>query len=218
MEILWLAASYFLGSIPSAYIVARAFRGIDIRRYGSGNVGGANVWAQVSFWAFLLVGFADGAKGAIAVEIGRRLGLDPWALVAAGWAAMAGHNWSIFLRGAGGKGIATALGALIVLSPIMALALFLTLVLGHFLKNGATVALFALGGLPLFAWASEEPIPVVGYTLGAFLLHLAKRLLGITPPWELSGAERRQVLIYRLFFDRDTRRHEDWVYRKPEES
>ncbi|MFQ5946611.1 MAG: glycerol-3-phosphate acyltransferase, partial [Anaerolineae bacterium] len=95
MALLWVLASYFLGAFPSAYIVARALKGIDIRQYGSGNVGGSNVRAHVSDAAFVAVGVADAAKGALAVAIGRGLGLDPWTVSAAAAAAMVGHNWSL---------------------------------------------------------------------------------------------------------------------------
>lgn len=217
MDLLWLAASYILGSIPSAYIVAKAWKGIDIRQYGSGNVGGANTWTHVSFWAFVLVGLADASKGALAVAIGQRLGLDPWTVVACGWAAIIGHNWSLFfLLRAGGKGLAPAIGALLVLGPTEALAFLLLLLIGHITRAVALLAFFSLGSLPILAWALGEPVPVIIYTMGAFLLHIVKRVLDIRPPWQIPATERKQVILYRLFLDRDTRRPEDWVYRKPD--
>lgn len=209
MDLLWIAASYLLGSIPSAYIVARALRGIDIRRYGTGNVGGGNVWDTISFRAFLFVGLSDAAKGALAVAVAQRLGLDLWVAVAAGWAAIIGHNWSIFLRGAGGKGLATLTGAMFALSPLLGTLFFLTLYLGHLLRKAPLWALrqgplwtiFAFIVAPFLAWLLGEPLQTIVYILGAIVLHMTKRILDITPPWQISAAERTRVLTERFFLD-----------------
>lgn len=213
MALLWVLTSYFLGAVPSAYIVARALKGIDIRQYGSGNVGGSNVRAHVSDAAFVMVGVADAAKGALAVAIGRSLGLDPWVVSASGAAAMAGHNWSLFIGGAGGRGIGTAFGALLILSPLLALALALSVVVGYVAGQGAILVLLAMFGLSVLAWVLELPGPVVGFSFAVFVLHALKRLLSHRPPWTLPAAERGRVLLYRLFLDRDTIDHESWVYR-----
>jgi glycerol-3-phosphate acyltransferase PlsY len=218
MEILWVAASYLLGSIPASYIVARAVKGIDIRRSGSGHVGGANVWAHVSFGAFLVAGLADVAKSVLAVGVAQRLGLGPWAVVAAGWAVIIGHNWSLFLRGAGGRGVSTIVGALLVLGPREALFLFLALALGQLTGLGGIAVLLGLAGMPLLAWGVGEPGSLVIYTLGAFALHFAKKMLGSRPPWQIPPAERKQVLIHRLLFDRDTREHKASISGEPEDA
>jgi glycerol-3-phosphate acyltransferase PlsY len=218
MDLLWVAASYLLGSIPASYIVARAVKGVDIRRSGSGHVGGANVWAHVSFGAFLLAGVADVAKAVVAVGVGQRLGLNPWAVVAVGWAVIIGHNWSLFLRGAGGRGVSTIMGALLLLGPREAVFLFVALVLGQLTGLGGIAVLLGLAGMPLLAWGIGEPVPLIIYTVGAFALHFAKKMLGSRPPWQIPPAKRRQVLIYRLLFDRDTREHKASVAAKPEDA
>lgn len=216
MDLLWVATSYLVGSIPAAYIVARAVKGIDIRRSGSGHVGGANVWAHVSFGAFLFAGLADVAKAIVAVGVGQRLGLEPWAVVAVGWAVIIGHNWSLFLRGAGGRGVSTIMGALLVLGPWEALFLFLALVVGQLTGLGGIAVLLGLAGMPLLAWGVGEPVPLVIYTLGAFALHFTKRVLGSRLPWQIPPAERKQVLIYRLLLDRDTREHKASIPGEPD--
>lgn len=209
MDLIWLAASYVLGSIPSAYIVARALRGIDIRRYGTGNVGGGNVWDTISFRAFLFVGLADAAKGALAVAVAQRLGLDLWMAVACGWAAIIGHNWSIFLRRAGGKGLATLSGAMFALAPLLATIFLLTLLVPHFLRNlpvwtlrqGPIWTIIGLIAAAILAWLLDEPPPIIAYILGGFVLHMTKRVLDIKPPWQIPAAERKRVLIDRFFLD-----------------
>jgi glycerol-3-phosphate acyltransferase PlsY len=218
MDLLWVAISYLLGSIPASYIVARAVKGIDIRRAGSGHVGGANVWAHVSFGAFVFAGLADVAKAILAVGIGQQLGLGPWAVVAAGWAVIIGHNWSLFLRGAGGRGVSTIMGALLLLGPREAIFLFLALVLGQVTGLGGIAVLLGLAGVPVLAWGLGEPVPLIVYTLGAFALHFTKKMLGTRLPWQIPAAERKQVLIYRLLLDRDTREHKASVHGRPENS
>lgn len=218
MDLLWVATSYLLGSIPAAYIVARAVKGIDIRRAGSGHVGGANVWAHVSFGAFVFAGLADIAKAILAVGIGQWLGLGPWAVVAAGWAVIIGHNWSLFLRGAGGRGVATIMGALLILGPWEALFFCLALVLGQPTGLGGIAVLLALAAMPVLAWGLGGPAPLIIYTLGALGLHFTKKMLGNRLPWQIPAAERKHVLIYRLLLDRDTREHKASVHSKPENS
>jgi glycerol-3-phosphate acyltransferase PlsY len=218
MDLLWVATSYLLGSIPAAYIVARAVKGIDIRRAGSGHVGGANVWAHVSLGAFVFAGSADIAKAIVAVGVAQRLGLDFWAVIAAGWAVIIGHNWSLFLRGAGGRGVATIMGALLLLGPWEALFLCLALVLGQLSGLGGIAVLLALAGMPVLAWVLGGPTPLIVYTLGAFALHFTKKMLGSRLPWQIPAAERKQVLIYRLLLDRDTREHKTSVQGRAENS
>jgi glycerol-3-phosphate acyltransferase PlsY len=218
MDLLWVATSYLLGSIPAAYIVARVVKGIDIRRAGSGHVGGANVWAHVSLEAFVFAGLADIAKAIVAVGVAQRLGLNPWAVIAAGWTVLIGHNWSLFLRGAGGRGVATITGALLLLGPWEALFLCLALIVGQLTGLGGIAVLLALAGMPVLVWVLGGPTPLIVYALGAFALHFTKKMLGSRLPWQIPAADRKQVLIYRLLFDRDTREHKASVQGKAENS
>lgn len=102
---------YLLGSIPVAFIVARMARRVDIRTLGSGNVGATNVWRTVGPWAALTTLVLDVAKGAAAVWLARDAGGGEPAEAIAGLAAIIGHAYPVWLRFAGGKGVATALGA-----------------------------------------------------------------------------------------------------------
>jgi glycerol-3-phosphate acyltransferase PlsY len=127
-----VAAAYLAGSIPFGLLLARA-KGIDLRQIGSGNIGATNVArAMGKGWAVMVL-VADAAKGFVPVFLGRRFGLPAAVIALAGGAAIVGHMFTIFLRGRGGKGVATSLGVALALSPIAALIGF-----------GAYVAVFAI--------------------------------------------------------------------------
>lgn len=116
-----IVLSYLLGSIPSGVIVARS-AGIDLRKYGSGNTGATNVLRTMGRKASAVVFFADFLKGLIPVLAALLVTNDPLIVSLCGLAAILGHSKSIFLRFAGGRGVATAFGALLVISPWTVLA------------------------------------------------------------------------------------------------
>jgi glycerol-3-phosphate acyltransferase PlsY len=119
----WLlgAGAYLLGSIPFGVLAAR-LKGVDLRKIGSGNIGATNVARGLGKgWAVAVLA-ADAAKGFLPVWLGHRLGLSPAAVGAAGLLAIVGHMFTLFLRGRGGKGVATSLGVALGLSPLPALA------------------------------------------------------------------------------------------------
>lgn len=111
-----VVGAYLLGSIPFAQVLAR-LRGMDLREVGTGNVGAGNLKLQTNWRWGLAAGLLDAAKGFVPVFVGDRLGLGPGAAVFAGTAAVAGHNWSVFLRGRSGRGLATAAGMILALDP-----------------------------------------------------------------------------------------------------
>jgi len=136
-----VAAAYLAGSIPFGILLARA-KGIDLRQIGSGNIGATNVArAMGKGWAVAVLA-ADAAKGFVPVFLGRRLGLPATVIALAGGAAIVGHMFTIFLRGRGGKGVATSLGVALALSPIAALIGF-----GAYLAVFAITRLSSLGSL-----------------------------------------------------------------------
>ncbi len=104
---LWLIASYLVGSIPTGLIVSKAIYHADLRKLGSGNIGATNIMRNFGFEPFLGVLILDMAKGMVAVMVARALGLSqPW-VMASGLLAIVGHNWCVWLKFSGGKGIAT---------------------------------------------------------------------------------------------------------------
>ncbi len=110
--------SYLIGSIPSSFIMGRLLKGIDLREHGSGNLGAANTFRVLGFKAALPVLLFDVGKGFIAVEYFSRLGGQEieYSLLAA-FIVILGHNYSVFVRFSGGKGVGTAAGAFLALAP-----------------------------------------------------------------------------------------------------
>ena len=165
------AAAYVAGSIPFGMLVARA-RGIDLRQVGSGNIGATNVArAMGKGWAVAVLA-ADAAKGFVPVWLGRRLDLPATAVAAAGGAAIVGHMFTLFLRGRGGKGVATSLGVALALSPIAALIGF-----AAYIAVFAVTRLSSLGSLLgvwtfslLYVLRESPPWPLIALALGGAAL------------------------------------------------
>lgn len=116
MIALLIAVCYLIGSIPVAWLVARLVTGADLRQMGSGNIGVMNTALSVARWAGLLVFLAEAAKGATAVGLARAWGGDQVAMGLAVLAAVAGTRWSIWVRGAGGRGNTAGVTAILLLS------------------------------------------------------------------------------------------------------
>ena len=148
--------SYLVGSIPTAIIVARVLRGIDIRQHGSGNAGGTNVIRVLGWKAGLFVIVCDMAKGLFATMIiaqlmnvlpfpnARPFDQFPVMQIVAGCAAMLGHIWTLFAGFKGGKGIATAGGMLIGIAPVevaVSLGIFaIVFLISHYVSLGSLSA------------------------------------------------------------------------------
>ena len=119
-----IIGSYLIGSIPSGLIMGK-LRGVDIRQYGSGNIGTSNVLRTIGAKYGAIVLIADVLKGAVAVILARYIIGTPVSEMAAGFAAVAGHDWSLFLKFKGGRGVATSLGGVLALAmpaPLSAVA------------------------------------------------------------------------------------------------
>ncbi len=120
VAIIVLVAAYFIGAIPSGVIVGRLWRGVDIRSYGSGGSGATNVIRTLGPRAGGAVLASDIGKGIIVTVIARLVSPEPWEvwlLALAGTVAVLGHMFPVYIRFKGGKGVATGLGGLFVISP-----------------------------------------------------------------------------------------------------
>ena len=116
--LLFLVGAYLLGSIPSAYQAGRWLKGIDVRQYVTGNVGGSNVFHSVSRWAIVPVAIFDIGKAALAAWLALYvLEWGPAVAMAAGLCVFIGHNWSLFLDFKGGRGLSCVAGTLLVVFP-----------------------------------------------------------------------------------------------------
>jgi glycerol-3-phosphate acyltransferase PlsY len=139
------------GSIPFGLVVARA-KGVDLRAVGSGNIGATNVARALGKGWAVAVLLADAAKGFVPVKLGQHLGLPARDVAMAGAAAIVGHMFTIFLRGRGGKGVATSLGVALALSPLAALCGFGLYVVAYGLSRLSSVgSLLGVWSFPLFA-------------------------------------------------------------------
>lgn len=110
--------SYLVGSIPFGLIATRA-RGIDLREVGSGNIGATNALRAAGKVPALITLLGDALKGTMAVALGKLFGVGPLYEGVLGLSAIAGHDFSIFLRLRGGKGVSTSMGVLLLYSPVV---------------------------------------------------------------------------------------------------
>lgn len=118
------AISYILGSIPNGLILGKAIWGVDLRQHGSKNIGATNAWRTIGKAGGISIFALDFLKGAISAYLGLHLGGSELAGVLCGILAIAGHSWSVFLAFKGGKGVATGLGVIAALMPMVTLIVF----------------------------------------------------------------------------------------------
>ena len=214
---LFVLGGYLLGSIPTAYLVGKWLGKRDLRRYGSGTVSGSMVYEHVARWAVVPVGLFDMAKAAVPAWLALHLGLGMPTAAAAGLAAVAGHNWPIFLRFTGGRGLGTFMGLLVVIFPWGFPWLLAFLAIGWRLGDSAPWALVGLVTLPLLSYLVGGPDVVTPVTGMMLLLTLGKRLEANRRPLPPPGPERRRVILRRLLLDRDITSHSEWIRREPDE-
>ncbi len=197
--IVWLlvtAASYLLGAVPFAFLVG-ALCGVDLRKVGTGNVGAGNLTRSVGVPAGMIAALLDGLKGLIPVLLLRNQGIGPAVVSVSGLAIVAGHNWSIFMKGRSGRGLAPSAG-------ILAGVDFSMLVW----PGGWAAAGWKIGGglggfigwssLPVLAAVFRKPAPVALASLGLSLLMIFRRMQG--NPGHEPGV---RAALYRAVFDRD---------------
>jgi len=180
LGILSIIIGYLLGSIPTAYIVSRMRKGIDIRNVGSGNMGGANVMREIGTHEGVFVGLIDVAKGAVAILIAQALNISELWVFGTGFGALAGHKFPVFAGFKGGRGSATIIGIFLVLAPEAILITLGVVAIPFFTtrKFGAAILIgFAL--LPLFVWLLEGSLALVRYVLAIDLFMLIRNLSGI---------------------------------------
>ena len=201
-KLLFVAGAYLLGSIPSAYLMGRWRRGIDVRRVGSGNVGGSNLRETVGLWATVAVGLFDVAKGALPAWLGLRLGLGETVACLAGLAAVVGHNWSLWLRFQGGRGMASTLGILLILFPAGLLWVLSALMLGALTHWVPLLHGLSVLALPLLSLGLGEADVVTLTGVALAVLMVVKRIEANEGRQTLSP-DLRRVWCMRLLYDRD---------------
>lgn len=174
-------AGYLLGAIPFGLLVGRLTRGIDLRRYGSHRTGATNALRTLGARAAALVFVLDVGKGVAAVLVGRAVfaamgePLGEWGAALAGFAAIVGHNWSVYIGFTGGRGVATSAGALGAMSPLTILILAPLVVLiiwrSRYVSLGSVTGAVAAPVITaLLAALALATLPAVIYALAAGIL------------------------------------------------
>ena len=222
-----ILAAYLIGSIPSAYLAGRFVAGIDIRKYGSGNVGASNVSVHVGKkWVAPIALFDVFVKGLLPVYVGgpALLDLNPVAIAIAALAAMCGHNWPIFLKFSGGRGVSVGLGSIVAYGvPLFVLWATIPGVLFALTpwRDSSVSWLLATVLLPIWAlWAGYDAWVAV-YGAGFALITIIRRVT--------SGGFQKSLLTYgeltpirliwnRTIFDRDIASRDAWVHSRPREN
>jgi glycerol-3-phosphate acyltransferase PlsY len=175
MPWLIIIISYLLGSLPTSYILCRMKTGRDIRRMGDENAGAANAYRELGSKIGVLTGIIDAAKGSAVILIAQAASMSQPIVLLAGLAAVIGHNWPIFLRFRGGRGVSTTIGILLVLVTIPMLVLTIpTIAILIWRRNVTPAMAFLFIALPLIDLAFRvEPI-LIGYGIAL------PALIGIT--------------------------------------
>jgi glycerol-3-phosphate acyltransferase PlsY len=202
------AAAYLIGSLPLGYWVTRWRRlGLDIRGYGSGNVGTANIYRHAGFALAAVIGPLQFVQGLLAVLLARYVGNVTGAgLVVVGVLAVVGNGWSLFLRFDGGRGVAVSTGAVAGLNPIALAALLVCFAAGALRGRIAEGVLAGFIVLPFAGLILAITPARAGWSLPVglvviLLLILARRLQGVVDDVNHFG-KGRQVVLDRVFHDR----------------
>lgn len=190
--------AYLVGALPFSQLIARILRGVDLRTIGSHTVSGTSLYRVAGFAPLAIAGLLDIGKGSVGPVLADPAEHAAVAAIAVGL-AVAGHNWSPFLQGAGGRGISPSIGALAVVAWPGALILLAGLGAGRLVKHTGLASFCAMIGM----------IPLLGGLYGphgaayggaAALPMLIKRLLGNEMPSDTRGG---LVFVNRLLFDAD---------------
>lgn len=193
--ILLVVGSYLLASVPFGRIIARRVRGLDITEVGSGNIGAANVAREVGTGWGIATLLCDTLKGFIPVAVAQSLlggsgGLTEALQGLIGLAALLGHQFPVYTPGKGGKGVATALGVFLVISPVSCLlsgALFLVVVaVKRYISLGSMTAALSM---PVWLFIGGHPDFLLITSMAISLLIVLKHRDNVSRL--AKGSERR---------------------------
>jgi glycerol-3-phosphate acyltransferase PlsY len=200
-SILFLIFSYILGSIPFGFIFTYLSTKKNILKIGWRKTSGSNVFRHVGKWQGALTGIFDLAKGYLAVFLAQKFSFPIQIQILSGIAAIFGHNWSIFLKLAGGRGIGTFIGAGSILFPKVLGFSFITFALFSFIFNAAIATFFFLAAVFFLSiYFSQFEIAGIFVILSLFPVFI-KRLSPINEIFPLK--EKKSLIKNRLVFDND---------------
>jgi len=191
-----LLVAYLIGSFPTAYIIARLRKGVDIRDVGSRNLGAMNVFYKVGFWWGMLVLFTDIGKGVLGVAVAHFLGNGLIVEMFAGVAVVLGHGFPVFLKFHGGRGGAACIGILIYLMPwgipIYAGLFGLLLLITRFPTLSYSLAFVSF---PFIGWLIYDSWELAVYSIGLVMLPLVKYIPRIIEMRQKGGSWKH--VVYR---------------------
>ncbi len=180
MQYLAILISYLIGSISFGYIFCKVFKGVDIRDYGSGNTGATNISRVLGPGAAITVFILDVLKGISAIYLARVFTDSPILIILAGIAVVAGHNWPVFFGFRGGRGIATSLGVLFAISPVVFTWLFImgisVVALSRYISLGSMSGAVAL---PFLMWYFNLELPYIIFGILISLLAIIRHIPNI---------------------------------------
>ncbi len=202
-----IAEAFFVGAIPWAFIVGRRFYDVDLRTEGSGNLGATNVFRVLGTNAAVAVAILDVAKGAAAVGLAWLLVpsdpypvLHEWVLVGATVAAMLGHSYSPYIRFTGGKGVAVAAGALLVLTPkawpFLLVTFVVVIALTRYVSLGSIVVAAEYPFLVLWLYGDQLPTVIFAFAAATLVVwrhrsNIARLARGEESKIDLKNAGQR---------------------------
>ncbi len=199
---LGFVSAYIIGSIPTAYIFGKVLKGVDIREYGSGNAGATNVFRVIGKVPGIIVLIIDVIKGYVCATFlaSGFLYLAPVTRpelyrILAGLCAIAGHNWTLFLKFRGGKGVAASAGVVIGLIPKIFWLGFLVWLITFFITGFVSLAsIVAVVSIPIFTLAFGEPAEIVVFTSILCLIIIYKHKPNIR---RLARGEEKRILLFK---------------------
>ena len=193
LSVLSIIIAYLLGSIPFAYIIGK-LRGLDVRKVGDKNVGTFNVFRHAGMGAGITTLVAEVGKGALAIVVAKVLSVNELVVFGAGVAAVIGHNWPIFLRFRGGRGLAVVIGALLALLPIeMLIAAAISLLVLYATRNTIWFGVAMFLPLVLLSVLFKERISLIIYSVAL------PCLAGLAHLWtthRLSPEEQKEAVSF----------------------
>ena len=171
-----IISCYLLGSVPFGYIVGKLFKKVDIREYGSGNIGATNALRILGPLLASLVVLGDIGKGILSIYLVQYLNIDNLVILTiAGLAVIFGHDWSIFLGFKGGKGIATTFGVVFALNPtISILALIIWGVVVITTRYVSLASIFAVISIFIFTILFKQPYEYIIFSAIIMILGIFK--------------------------------------------
>lgn len=194
--------AFVVGAVPFSYLTAYKLTNTDLRQVDNGTVSGTGLYRVAGFMPLIVGGLLDVGKGALGPYLTANYVSDQsWVLIAfVATVTVVGHNWSLFLCGAGGRGLSPALGAFAIIAWPASLCLLSGLAIGRLLRHTAMMMFFTLLAMPwLLLWVNGYKAAIAAGIIATPML--IKRVTGNKP---LPSSNRFHAATHRLVFDNDS--------------